>query len=165
MKIDVVYFRVVKQLLREMLRSKMEELRLPLEEPYLILIVNVLNLLFNQSKEAKLFWDSEIKPKLKEKFGISIPENVILQRLTFSAKTPTFNRMLLSRIQQVQGLKLSDKVLRAVNKPNSLVYSEDIIEIGDKIKHMVQIFHEFSVTVLEHHPSCVGIHLQTQKRR
>ena len=64
--------RILKCLIRVKLRTKMQELKLPLEEPYRCLLVDFLNLVFGQSLESTSFWNTTIKSYLASKFCYNI---------------------------------------------------------------------------------------------
>ncbi len=54
----------------------MQEIKLPLEEPYRCLLVDFLNLVFGDSMESTVFWNTSIKHYMHLKFCYSINRSV-----------------------------------------------------------------------------------------
>lgn len=66
--------RCIKHDLRKRLRDRMRQLRKPLEDPYIRLVINFLNLVLGNADSSTRYWENIIKPLISEKFeGFSLP--------------------------------------------------------------------------------------------
>eukprot|EP01102_Stenamoeba_stenopodia_P009610 TRINITY_DN2847_c0_g2_i1.p1 TRINITY_DN2847_c0_g2~~TRINITY_DN2847_c0_g2_i1.p1 ORF type:complete len:696 (+),score=133.49 TRINITY_DN2847_c0_g2_i1:124-2088(+) len=61
--------RALKRIYRQKLRSKMKELQVPVEQPYLQVLTSFLNLAFGNSKSSDVFWETSVQDALVFKFG------------------------------------------------------------------------------------------------
>jgi hypothetical protein len=60
--------RVVKNKLRTLLRNRMKQLKVPLEDPYRRLVVEYLNVVLGSSEQSEEYWERKIKPALQGSF-------------------------------------------------------------------------------------------------
>eukprot|EP01103_Thecamoeba_quadrilineata_P012142 TRINITY_DN3060_c0_g1_i2.p1 TRINITY_DN3060_c0_g1~~TRINITY_DN3060_c0_g1_i2.p1 ORF type:complete len:601 (+),score=88.67 TRINITY_DN3060_c0_g1_i2:86-1888(+) len=60
--------RVIKNCLRLRLREKIRELKVPLQEPYVRVVVDYLNLVFGESSASDRYWNTELKIGIQKKF-------------------------------------------------------------------------------------------------
>jgi len=60
--------RVVKNKLRTLLRNRMKQLKVPLEDPYRRLVVEYLNVVLGHSEQSEQYWERKIKPALQSIF-------------------------------------------------------------------------------------------------
>ena len=67
--------RTIKKELCRKLREEMKKLRMPLEEPYKVLIVKELNILLRNDENTELKWKINIKNQIGEQFSSSLFEN------------------------------------------------------------------------------------------
>lgn len=73
--------RVIKDLLRGQMRTKMREVRILSEEPFKEVVVRVFNLILGRHKSSSSFWDL-VKEKLKKKFKAALVPDEDQVRLT-----------------------------------------------------------------------------------
>jgi hypothetical protein len=60
--------RTLKQMIREKMRKKMTELKLPQTTPFLELAVHVFNMIFGKSPSSATFWQEEVKVQVLTHF-------------------------------------------------------------------------------------------------
>ncbi|GAM24318.1 hypothetical protein SAMD00019534_074930 [Acytostelium subglobosum LB1] len=142
--------RVVKQQLRQKLRFKMKQARIPLEAPYRRLIVAYLNRVLGTSDKSDDFWDNKMKKYLMKKFdkalfddeiqGNSIADSLV----AFSDNHTDGKYLLFKRIQKMTGLKFSSRINEEfLSRPNTWLERgeypldiNDLEEIGIRVKYI-----------------------------
>lgn len=134
--------RVVVQEMRAMLRRKMEELRVPVDEPFKGVVVTLLNATFGLSKEALDFWGDTLLPGVLAKFGFDL---TLLYHNVPSVRKALFQRrdatlVLWSRIRDIMGLVFSPTV-RDLMRLDATVFDvavifdvADVVHLGDRVK-------------------------------
>ncbi len=56
-------------MLRQKLRETMKTYRVPLEQPYVEVVVELLNLVFGSSQQSEFYWRNTITRHVLDKFG------------------------------------------------------------------------------------------------
>lgn len=121
----------------------MQELKLPLEEPYRCLLVDFLNLVFGQSKESNDFWNSTIKSYLSSKFCYRVGTSDL--KVDLFSMCPTENGLLLCflRLLDMTKMKVAPRLLNQFSKnPTSflskkcIIHETDLLKIGFTTKQM-----------------------------
>src|SRR5690348_17021751 len=120
--------------MRSQLRQKMQELKLPLEEPYVVATANYLNLLFSNSLSCKEYWSTSLRELIQPKISIERPNDLNLQRFT-STTSSSSRPMSAGRRERLQGLKLSRSVMTYLTGTGdtSKFFPEDILDLGERI--------------------------------
>eukprot|EP01103_Thecamoeba_quadrilineata_P017072 TRINITY_DN5918_c0_g1_i1.p1 TRINITY_DN5918_c0_g1~~TRINITY_DN5918_c0_g1_i1.p1 ORF type:complete len:585 (+),score=95.88 TRINITY_DN5918_c0_g1_i1:3-1757(+) len=148
--------RVIKNCLRLRLREKMKELKVPLQEPCVRVVVDYLNLVFGESPASDAYWNSELKQGIHMKFeeGLSRKEaeagyalKCILDLL--SDERVDGKLMLFKNIRKMTGLHFSTRLLKDFEENRNAWLSRgeqpfddtDLKEIGLRVKHMNIIAH------------------------
>eukprot|EP01132_Coremiostelium_polycephalum_P009238 gene9238-11318_t len=142
--------RVVKQQLRQKLRFKMKQAKIPLEAPYRRLIIAYLNRILGISDKSDLFWNEKMKKYLLKKFDKGLFEDeikgntLILGLSSFSDHLIDGKYLLFRRIQKMTGLKFTSRINQEFQlNPNFwLIRGEspldinDLEEIGIRVKYV-----------------------------
>jgi len=142
--------RVVKQQLRQKLRFKMKQAKIPLEAPYRRLIVAYLNRLLGISDKSDLFWNTKMKRYLIRKFDRGLFEDeikgnsLILGLSSFSDHNIDGKYLLFKRIQKMTGLKFTNRINGEFeSQPNCWLQRgehpldiNDLDEIGIRVKYV-----------------------------
>ena len=63
--------RCVKVNLNKLLRERMSQLKSAVDEPFRLLCVSFLNLVFSNTQDSKTYWEETIKPQLSQKFSVT----------------------------------------------------------------------------------------------
>ncbi len=131
--------------------SLVKSLRLPLEEPYRKLVVDYLNLLFGESDESDVYWNTVIRKNVMTNFydALSLQEAAdgffLKPTLTyFSGEDVDGKYLLFMRIAAMSGLEMSHALLRDLQeRPNAWAPrgnepfdDVDLISISTRTKHM-----------------------------
>jgi hypothetical protein len=142
--------RVLKNRLRLLLRTRMRQLKLPLEVPYRQAVIDYYNLVFVRSESTDPYWSDAIDAKLRSYFMFSSQwassEGRNLRDICFGefpSKDPSRpnlcgRALIFHRLEQMMGLKFSSFARKKVSNlsrhppPFDLL---DLEEIGDRIKH------------------------------
>ncbi|KYQ93360.1 Histidine kinase A [Tieghemostelium lacteum] len=142
--------RVVKQQLRQKLRSKMAKAKIPLEAPYRRLIIAYLNRILGISDRSDLFWNERMKKYLMKKFDKSLFQDeiegntLILATSSFSDHMIDGKYLLFKRIQKMTGLKFTNRINEEFfSRPNCWLQRgeypldiNDLDEIGIRVKYV-----------------------------
>eukprot|EP01133_Synstelium_polycarpum_P015910 gene15910-18908_t len=142
--------RVVKQQLRQKLRYKMKQAKIPLEAPYRRLIVAYLNRLLGTSDKTDQFWNERMKKYLIKKFDKSLFDDeikgssIMLNLFSFSDNLTDGKYLLFKRIQKMTGLKFTHRINQEfLDKPNCWLERgeypldiNDLEEIGIRVKYV-----------------------------
>ena len=148
--------RIVKNKLRKLLRKKMKELKVPLEEPYRRLIISYLNLVLGDSEASEEYWNYNIKKAIQKTFeqGMSEQESSVAHSLksslsNFSNDKVDGKLLLFLRLQKMTGLRFTTRINEEfTNNPNNWaprgaqpLDETDLEDIGLRVKHMNIISH------------------------
>lgn len=135
--------RILKCLIRVKLRTKMQELKLPLEEPYRCLLVDFLNLVFGNSPESTSFWNTTIASYLTSKFCYSITTTDLKHDLFSSCPGENGLQICFLRLMEMTNMKVAPRLLDQLAKnPTSLlskkyiIHETDLLKIGFTTKQM-----------------------------
>ena len=141
--------RVIKNRLRLLLRTKMRQLKLPLEVPYRQTVIDYFNLVFSQENE---YWTQVLPAQLKAHFSFDsewpFSNGQSLHRVCFAPfpekdrtrANPNGRLLVFSRVESLMGFTFSS----FARKKMSATYSQisnlafdllDLESIGDRVKH------------------------------
>lgn len=151
--------RSIKCLLRKRLRDHMRILQHPLEEPYIRVTREFLNVVFGSSEKSSIFWNSKLKNHIEQKFLFSVDSilnlcgnssfkqflsHFIGLSSTSSSSQITDGRIIiLQRLEKMIGLKIKSSVLKQIkanshllDKMKTIFDEQDLKELGERIKTM-----------------------------
>eukprot|EP01119_Soliformovum_irregulare_P007976 TRINITY_DN2065_c0_g1_i20.p1 TRINITY_DN2065_c0_g1~~TRINITY_DN2065_c0_g1_i20.p1 ORF type:complete len:545 (+),score=110.97 TRINITY_DN2065_c0_g1_i20:1188-2822(+) len=140
--------RSVKILLRQAIRSRMRQLRVPLEQPYRQVCLDYLNLLLGDTLQSRQHWNTTLRKFIESKFSFSVTvalkEEPDLkaylrkQRIGINGIS-----VLLSRLQHMAGLTLDPNWTHryAQSAKGSPLEEEHLVEMKERIKSMSIIDH------------------------
>ncbi len=126
-------------------------MRLPLEEPYRKLVVDYLNLLFGESDQSDVYWNTVIRKNVMANFYDALSRDersegfFLKPTLTyFSGEDVDGKYLLFMRIAAMSGLEMSLALLKDLQeKPNAWAPrgnepfdDVDLISISTRTKHM-----------------------------
>eukprot|EP01130_Rhizamoeba_saxonica_P016324 TRINITY_DN7530_c0_g1_i1.p1 TRINITY_DN7530_c0_g1~~TRINITY_DN7530_c0_g1_i1.p1 ORF type:complete len:885 (-),score=187.58 TRINITY_DN7530_c0_g1_i1:58-2367(-) len=138
--------RAIKNNLRFRLREKVKQLKLPLEEPYIRLVADYLNMVFGNTKQSDDYWDIHLKQDIMFNWEDVLNEEE--QQETFHLKLRNedgeldngFLEAVLERVRRMMGMTLS--TLRNTDFNLDTPFDDtDIENIGLRVKHMNIISH------------------------
>ena len=126
--------RVIKDLYRKRLRDKIELLKVPLEQPYIQVVANFLNLIFGNSKESDLYWQTTVKLEMMSKYGTvgfskaelsdeTIFKKLILKEKIASSPDFTASYLLFLHLKELTGFKLEKFIQKQINEASFLIQS------------------------------------------
>jgi hypothetical protein len=135
--------RILKCLIRVKLRTKMQELKLPLEEPYRCLLVDFLNLVFGQSLESTSFWNTTIKSYLASKFCYSRTTSDLKHDLFSMCPGENGLQICFLRLLEMTKMKVAPRLLDQFSKnpanflsKKNIIHETDLLKIGFTTKQM-----------------------------
>lgn len=135
--------RVLKFLIRRKLRTKMQEIKLPLEEPYRCLLVDFLNLVFGQSDESTQFWNTTIKKYLHSKFCYNLNTADLKVEMFSMCPGETGLHLCFLRLLEMTNMKISPRFLDQFSKQPAMflnkkyiIHETDLLKIGFTTKQM-----------------------------
>lgn len=133
--------RTAKDMLRSRLRFKMEQLRVPIDEPFIGVVVKLLNELFGLSKESMEWWTDNLIPSVEKKFGVGL--NVLYGN---SVRRSMFKRdglpfLLWNRLTDMMGLVFAPTIRELLQSENGIfelpvVFTETDVDLGDRVKSL-----------------------------
>lgn len=144
--------RCVKNELRLLMRERMREIRVPLEQPYSQLVIDQLNRVFGRSSRSTLYWSNVLKRRLLESFACDAGLSGAELDQTFDLKAGFVSlgvrgeahplSMMFMRVSECAGLRFEpriyDEILRSPTRfETARPFDEiDLIDIGESVKHM-----------------------------
>ena len=157
--------RVIKLYIRKNFRKRMKELQTPVEEPYLSLLTDMLNIVFGNNHLSEKAWSTTITKKLISKFcrhidGSKITSFWFLTQLREKLSSPwrIADKVSLPihfvflRLQTQLGCSFSSRIEESYKK---ILFSStqpfdifDIVDIGIRVKHMNIVSHALGVAHL-----------------
>jgi len=143
-----MFARAIKHLLRKRLRTKMQQLKLPLEDPYCQLVTDYLNLVFGETPKSSAYWDKVLAKEVCVKFeGLTLPvgDGRSVKELVCKSRAES-KQQLLVRVQKMMGLQFCARAEREFASGNKLeqaapINRRDLEQIGERVKHMNIISH------------------------
>lgn len=148
--------RVVKNKLRKVLRKKMKELKVPLEEPYRRLVISYLNLVLGDSEASEEYWNGNLKKSLQRTFVEGLSEQESNEAYSLKSSLNNFSNdrvdgklLLFLRLQKMTGLRFTNRINdEFTQNPNNWaprgaqpLDETDLEDIGLRVKHMNIISH------------------------
>lgn len=118
--------RTLKSMLRSILRNKMKETSIPVEQPYIKKTVKFFNNVFAENKEIrKRFWIENVKPLLITKFPRSFSTTQVEDSEFFWEMTENDLDDVYLRVQKLTGVELTNPTKRC-----SPLFFSDVIRMG-----------------------------------
>lgn len=144
--------RIIKIQIRERLRQGMKELRMPVDEPYRIVVTDYLNLVFGNTAASTDHWNTEIVKELDQRFSLrpknwrQFPRNLKEWLWTpLEGRKGSFEDLriyLFEEVRNMTGLSFSSSLEALVSEFQELWSQEkvlddtDVTDLGAKVKHL-----------------------------
>jgi hypothetical protein len=147
--------RLLKTTMRFQLRETMKKLKVPLEQPYLELLVELLNLVFGSSPKSQRYWQEKIKVRLHAKFVMAFSPEEAADSYDLKAALqapvpfggPAGIKLLFLKVKDMMGLSFAPVVFTQLDtNPQYLAADSpldpvDLEELTECVKHTNVIAH------------------------
>jgi len=103
--------RVIKDIIRKQLRDKMKEIKHPGEGAYRREVVNILNILFGETHDSRVYWSTVVFPTLVDKYYNSEFQSIgscLKDEVNFQLHNEDGRWILLQRLVIVLGLQFAN---------------------------------------------------------
>lgn len=141
-----IFSRLIKNDIRARMRTQMGLSQLPLDEPFISVLTNVLNLTFGTSSESANYWQGYLSPNLVSDFYIP-PKKASRdwKAILFARNTePPLDRrlLMLGRVLSMLGAELDHSLLDFLREnpaafDTALIFDDtDVVDIGQRVKSL-----------------------------
>lgn len=141
--------RVIKNKLRKKLRKKMRQLAVPMEQMYLLLTVNFLNVIFGNTVVSDKYWKENLKSAVMSSYEVRFRRGTKAMKRAVSEfpvdKATTGLSFLWLQVQKMTGLNFSRRIVKEIGENSQTLFSlerpfdpSDLVDMGDRVKHMVR---------------------------
>jgi hypothetical protein len=118
--------RTLKSLLRSILRDKMKEIMIPVEQPYIKKTVKFFNGIFQENQEKRIqFWLENVKPLLIKKFPKSFFDGQVEDEKFFWEMSSEDLDDIFLRVQKLSGVELTNPTKR-----RTPLFFSDVVRMG-----------------------------------
>jgi len=151
--------RCMKNTLNRDLRSKMRQLRLPLDVPYRQLVVDYLNLVFGSHQRSYDYWNKEMSEQMvnylsfdpnhltsdpfAQSSSISLQARVFFEPEANQAREFNGRYLVVNRLQSMTGIRLTRHCLSQLRVGRNIMYLKgepfamlDLEAVCERVKHM-----------------------------
>eukprot|EP01125_Pyxidicula_operculata_P011795 TRINITY_DN385_c1_g1_i1.p1 TRINITY_DN385_c1_g1~~TRINITY_DN385_c1_g1_i1.p1 ORF type:complete len:1249 (+),score=314.60 TRINITY_DN385_c1_g1_i1:1159-4905(+) len=135
--------RVIKDQIYASTRETMKKLKIPSDEPYRAVIVDIINQLFVENRTN--YWTKDVKVKLMDKFLNSLFANEVDS--SFNLLTLINIPNLIKRLGQLTNIYISPQAIGVLDFGTTKIVDSDLSELDAKVKGM-NIVSEASAMVL-----------------
>ena len=135
--------RAAKNIVRSRLRFMMEQLRVPVDEPFKGVVIKTLNELFSLSKDSQEFWADVLLPSVEKTFGIALKtlyKGVNTRKALFKRDGVPF--LMWNRLCDMLGLEFAPTIRELLQSEPGIFDSPtvfsvtDLADLGDRVKKL-----------------------------